>query len=202
MIPVTEPKTRDEYLQWKSEADDVEKLLNECEANEHQILRGLGVSDPTDRVKLYEMFKGDQPAPWASKRKQTARREEDLARRSWFALLWIDKARSYTRLGAENARLAAHAALIAGSLVSDSTVRAIRKQQTFTAAKERGKLASDDREDIGATVRQVAVENPPTGRHKHDTDALHASLAQRLADVHDIRGARACHSQPGLSSVP
>ena len=88
-------------------------------------------------MAIYAYLKGEQPAPWSA---DTALRARRRALHAMHVLVQIRATRRHLALGADNARLAAHAALLAGLYASDSAVLAIENGST---GKRGGKVLTE-----------------------------------------------------------
>ena len=108
-------RDRDEHERFEFEYQLVNKLFQECEAHEREFLSSLKC--PTDPAGIDDVLSGRRPAPWPAK---TSTRNRNRAQRAMRALVHIAQARGHLGPLHQNARLAAHDALLAGLYVNEA----------------------------------------------------------------------------------
>jgi hypothetical protein len=160
---VTTITNRDEYERWQLETKLVEAELERLERSERAILTSLKC--PHEFVPIYAILTGEQRPPWP---KRMARRDKTRALHAMHALAQIAKTRQYLALGQENARLAVHAALMAGELADDAAVKAAVAAQVTEARRKAGKKTS-------ARIAQVA--------RQHDDDIKKHARQWRMSEM-------------------
>jgi hypothetical protein len=147
------PQTSAEFERWHLEQRMVLEPLAAIERAERATLTALGFSK-TDDVTLFDILNARQPWPagvTGSKRKRVER--------AAFALLHAAQARRNLLLGdGENARLAAHAALLAGLYASTGAATAILEADRKRHAELRKRALERERREQEAS-RKIAVEN-------------------------------------------
>jgi hypothetical protein len=149
--------TTDEYTRWQFEQKLVTQLLGHVERAERGILRAIGC--PADVAALYTILNGEQRAPWPARLSSRARQQ---ARDAMHVLVHIAATRTHLALGHENARLAAHEALLAGLYAGDAALNAVMaasfrlKQRKAGEGRGRGKTATAQQHDkkIATLIRR------------------------------------------------
>jgi hypothetical protein len=102
---------------WQTEYRQIDALLRRVEDVERGILKALRL--PTDPVAVDSIVAGKTKPPWSG-RKRTSARYRQRAIHAMHTLVWISQVRQHLGLESENARLAAHAALMAGLYANDA----------------------------------------------------------------------------------
>lgn len=169
---------REAYERWKLEAAQIEDELVRIERAECAILRELCC--PTDPVALYAILAGEHPAPWP---KRSAERDKRRALHAMYALIFAQKTRRYLGPTAENARLAAHAALMAGAYAGDVVINATMGMEHRTKQRERSRKGVRAKRDNRSRTDNRLLNDVQAERAK-DPNATNRTIATRLLSKH------------------
>jgi len=153
--------TREEYDRWRFEQELVETLLGRVELVERGILAEIGC--PSDPVAIFDAL--SQPQTWKPKR--LAARNKQRALDAMWTLKLIEQTRGALALGHENARHAAHYALLAGLHAGDGALNAVKaiqaRQQAIDGGRARGKQTTKTarlkRNDVDRLLRRYEVSD-------------------------------------------
>jgi hypothetical protein len=161
------------YARWRFEYERVNELLARIEETERALL--ISLRCPRDPVQIVAILEGKTPAPWP---RRTAARDRKRAAHAMRVLLHISAVRRSIALGEENARLAAHQALLAGLYANSASVEAalgrkIRRKNTENAQHAR----EARRSDVVKRERDVRLESQ---RHRGSDRAIAAAVARKL----------------------
>lgn len=139
-----------EYARWSLERKLILDKLDQIERAEREILASVGCQ--VDPAGVYAVLAGEQAPPWPTR---TTKRDRTRALHSMHTLLWVAEARRYLALGRENARLAAHAALMVGLFANNTGVEVALGRN----ARQRARAGGAAR---GAQIAQEARRNDAT----------------------------------------
>lgn len=170
------------YRVWELEHQLAEDLLRRVENVERALLMSLNC--PTEPVDIYAILNREQPEPWP---RRTSARDRTRALQAMHVLLQIAEVRRSIALGHENARLAAHAALLAGLYANSGAIEAALgrkvRQKNQRNAKRRRQEKSEVVARSEANVRREADRY--RRQYKHPTYSTR-KMAETIADKLDI----------------
>lgn len=124
---------------WRVEHRLIEELIRRVERAERALLQRLGC--PTDLPAVYAILSGEREHTWS---KRTAARDKARARHAMHALAHLAAARRYVGLGSENARLAAHEALLAGLYANDAAANAALAARVGAGSRRGAKARGEE----------------------------------------------------------
>jgi hypothetical protein len=137
--------TADEYARWQVEQEIIDGLLDRVERVEHGILRSAGCDPHSPAVRDYmaDFRKGKSGIP-PPRTKRTAARDVKRIEHAIWTLALIEQARRYLGFEHDNARLAAHAALLAGLYAGDAFLATVDAQKNCKGGQARGRQKAEE----------------------------------------------------------
>lgn len=176
---------RDRFSIWRAEHKLAADLAAKVEATERGILQQIGC--PTDPVQVFAIVNGQVPPPWP---KHTAPRDQRRALHAMQVLVLLQQVRRHIgNPDSENARLAAHDALMAGLFSNDAATHiplALKvRQQRSKAGRHRGEGRRDVHQTWITAARSIQKLRPELSGM-----ALARAVRQRLGIQQSINTIR------------